>query len=106
MERIKCPRCEGTGIDPELPNNKPCTKCSGLKKLDWVENITGVELTRMDKTVLFVIQSLNELAEIGIMSNGSLSIDERAKESIKDFEPTKDEMREVISSLKKQGYIG
>lgn len=105
MERIKCTRCKGTGIDPELPNNEPCIKCSGLKKLDWVENITGVELTRTDKTILFVIQSLNELAEIGIITGGGLNIDERAKEIIKDFKPTGDEIREVILSLKRQGFI-
>lgn len=106
MEKIKCSRCKGTGIDPVLENNQSCKKCSGLKKLDWIQNITGVELSRMDKTLLFVIQALNKFAELGLMTDGGLKVDDRAKEVIKDFKPTEKEIEIATLTLKKQGYIG
>lgn len=105
MEKLKCSRCKGTGIDPELENNQPCKKCSGLKKLDWIQNITGFELSREEKCILFTIKTLNELTDMGILTGNGLKIDERAKDLIKDFKPTKEEVELAIIILKREGHI-
>ena len=105
IERSECSRCKGTGQDPETLNSV-CKKCSGMKDLDWIENITGFELTRSQKTLLYVINILNDLAEMGILSKGPFVIDERSKGLIKDFKPTEDEMEHAIIELKIGGYVG
>jgi len=104
IEKIKCSKCKGTGRDPETLNSV-CKKCSGMKELDWIENVTGFELTRSQKTLLYVINILNELVELGMLTSGTLDIDERSKELIKDFKPTEDEMQNAILELKSQGYV-
>ncbi|MHA1701442.1 MAG: hypothetical protein ACTSWK_04150 [Promethearchaeota archaeon] len=101
----KCDRCEGTGIDPELDNNQLCKKCSGLKELDWIQNITGVDITRKEKTIVYTVKMLNDLVKMGIISGGALKLGENAEDIIKDFEPSQDELEEAMLLLKQQGYI-
>jgi len=104
MEKIICDSCKGTGIDPKSIN-EPCKKCSGFKKLDWIQNATGIEITREEKCLLFAIKTLNELSEMGVLSNGGLKIDENAKIILEDFEPTTEELEKAINILKQEGYI-
>lgn len=49
LEKIICDECKGDGEiyvepfdDPEAWWFKPCPKCKGNKKLDWIEQIVGV----------------------------------------------------------------
>lgn len=104
LEIVKCCRCKGTGLDPET--NEVCSKCSGLKELDWIQNITGINISRQQKAVLFVIKTLNQLVELDIMSGGNLEIDERAEALLKGFEPTSAELELATLALKREGYIG
>ena len=101
-----CSRCKGTGVDPELENNQVCKKCSGLKNLDWIANITGIEFSREEKALIYVIKMLNDLSTMGIMSGDCLKLGENAENIIKNFEPSKKEIEEAVSELKQQGFIG
>ncbi len=40
---IVCDACGGTGLDTggRKWNRKACSKCFGIGKVDWIENITG-----------------------------------------------------------------
>ena len=40
---IICPRCKGNGEIMGCTCMVLCPKCKGKKKLDWVENATGVK---------------------------------------------------------------
>jgi DnaJ-class molecular chaperone len=40
---VICSRCNGTGKEPGWDYFESCHKCWGKIKLDWIENITGVE---------------------------------------------------------------
>jgi hypothetical protein len=107
-EKMLCGRCDGTGIDPEVDEQgceQICKKCAGVRKLDWVSNVTGMELTREQKTILFVINTLNELADEGILTKGPFEIDPEYKAIIKSFNPTPEEIKEVIDLLRLEGYI-
>jgi hypothetical protein len=102
--KVICDNCKGTGIEPKS-FNESCKKCSGIKELDWIQNITGVEISRLDKSILFVIKALNILAEKGLVTNGNMAISSEALEMIKDFKPTKEEMETAVAILKKEGHI-
>lgn len=108
FEKIKCERCKGTGIDPESLTNEAssCKKCSGLKELDWVQNITGVELTRIDKAIIYSIKTLNDLVEKGVLEDGGMTIGSEGEELIKGFKPTKEELEIAMAILKKEGHLG
>lgn len=105
IEKIKCGRCKGTGIDPELPDNQICKKCSGFKVLDWVQNITGFRLTRKEKSILYVLNTLNVLAEQGLVTDGGIEIDEKAKKTIEQFKPTEEELQETMAILNQEGIV-
>ena len=64
------------------------------------------EYSRFDLTCLYVIKTLNELVDKGIMTGNLWEITDSAEELIKDFEPTDEEMQLVIVLMKKDGYIG
>jgi len=104
-EKIKCSRCKGTGIDPNLEGDQPCKKCSGLKKLDWIQNAREVSLSRQDKCVIFVIKTMNELIEKGFLTGSAFTISKEAEEIAKNFKPTLDEIKEVVMWFKMGGYI-
>ena len=47
---IKCDKCKGTGYDLKTPTvddkhyyrkHYPCSKCKGVGKLDWIEQVVG-----------------------------------------------------------------
>jgi hypothetical protein len=70
MEKIECDKCRGKGTIIVSPDDrwwttarKPCPKCRGLKKLDWVEMIVGVDEERYRK-------SLEERLKNGTISMG------------------------------------
>lgn len=100
----ECSKCKGSGIEPGTENTI-CNKCSGLRKLDWIQNATGFKLSREQKAILFVIKSLNKLVEMGIMAGGNLQLDERVENIIKDFNPTDDELKKAVAILKHCGYV-
>ena len=106
IEKMKCDRCKGTGIDPDLPDNFPCRRCTGIKELDWIQNARGgFTLNRMQKAFLSVVNDLNHLEELGLITKGPFELDERAIKIAKSFEPTKEEMEAVMFYLKQNGYI-
>lgn len=70
-----------------------------LDKQDW---------TREEKVLLYVIMELENLAKMGLVTEGPLQIVdmEKAKEVIGDIIPTGDEIEEVMYWMKSEGYIG
>jgi len=101
---VTCSRCKGTGIEPDVPN-KVCEKCSGLKKIDWVQNARGYALTREEKVTLYVIKTLNKLVDAGILEGQAFIISKQAEEAIKNFKPTSEELKEAVLAFKREGYI-
>jgi len=57
---VICDRCNGTGLDSNLRSDgilyfEQCTKCYGIKKLTWSENILGKENSlSFDSTIAWV----------------------------------------------------
>ncbi|MFW9871589.1 MAG: hypothetical protein ACFFG0_00640 [Candidatus Thorarchaeota archaeon] len=102
---VYCSKCKGKGIDPDFPNEE-CHKCSGLKKLDWITNATGQAFNRQEKSMLFVIKTLNELVKKGILTQGGFQLSSKAEEAIKGFKPTDIEIQQAMAILKNEGYIG
>ena len=103
-ELVTCSRCKGTGKDPDIPD-EVCKKCSGLKKMDWVQNARGYALTREEKVTLYVIKTLNKLVDVGILEGQVFTISKQAEEAIKDFKPTSEELKEAVLAFKREGYI-
>ncbi len=64
------------------------------------------EFTREDLVILYTIKTLNELVDIGIMEGKPFELTEKGLEAIKDFEPTEEELKFGVNSLKVGGYIG
>ena len=69
-----------------------------LEKKDW---------TREERVLLSVIITLNDLAEMGIFTEGQFEIVdiEKAKEIAGDISPTEDEVKEIIVWMKAEGYM-
>lgn len=69
-----------------------------LKKKSW---------SREEKVLLSVIIHLNDLAEMGIMTEGPFQIldMERAKEIVGDIKPTEDEITNIVVWMKEKGYM-
>ena len=63
--------------------------------------------TREERVLLSTIITLNDLAEIGIFTEGPFQIVdiERAKEIVGDITPTEEEVKEVIAWMKHEGYM-
>ena len=67
-------------------------------------------MTRDEKAILFVTDTLNSLVKMGLLKGGALSITEQGKEAIEQmkregFEPTQAEISAVIEMLKRQRII-
>ena len=60
-----------------------------------------MEYTRKEKTILYCINILNQLAEKGLVTNGGWEIAPEGINAICGFEPTKKEIEEggIVSSL-------
>ena len=70
------------------------------------EDITkDTVITREQKAMLYVIKTLNELVDMGIMEGKPFEVTEVGLEHIKDFEPTDEEMKIAVLSLKALGHI-
>lgn len=70
-----------------------------LDKTNW---------TKEEKILLYVIRTLNELADMGLVTEGPFKIAdmEKANEVIGDFEPTNDEIEQTMYWMKDKGYLG
>ena len=64
-------------------------------------------LTHEEKVLLSVIKTLNDLTEMGILSGGAFTFPDPKKvdEILEDFEPTEDEIKEVMAWMAEKGYI-
>ncbi len=106
-EFIRCDKCDGTGIKSKSHPPELCEKCQGKLMLDWIENITGAyKISRIQKNIIFCVNILNELVDMGILSGKTFSISEYGLKIIKGFEPEEGEMEEALTILKQQGYFG
>lgn len=64
-----------------------------------------VNLSRLEKAVVYCIKALNELTETGIVEGKPYEVTEEGLESIKDFEPTEEELVSAMHVLRSQGLI-
>lgn len=66
------------------------------------------KLTRDQEVILYVINTLNELVQKGLLEGGCFELSEEAKQIVKemDFEPTEKEIEKVMVYLKQEGFIG
>jgi len=71
-------------------------------KIDGSEKI---ELNRIQKTFLYIIDLFNSLVDNGIMEGKVFKIAREAYPLFENFEPTEEEITEVILFMKKEGYI-
>ena len=64
-------------------------------------------LTHEEKVLLSVIKTLDELRDMGILSGGAFTFPdpERVDEILGDFQPTEDEIKEVMAWMAEKGYI-
>lgn len=72
------------------------------------EDILGrdkIELSRLQKTIIFVINTLNELSDKGLLKGKAFKLSEDALGLIEGFKPTDDEIILVLGMLKEKGYI-
>lgn len=69
-----------------------------LEKTSW---------ERGERVLLSVIITLNDLAEMGILTEGPFEIVdiEKAKEIAGDITPTEDEVKEIMAWMKVEGYM-
>lgn len=69
---VICPRCNGTGYDPNQGTYWPkqyCKKCRGNKKIDWIENIVGVKEKEREHDDQ--IDIVNYMASVRLTERGS-----------------------------------
>lgn len=68
----------------------------------------NIELTREQKVILYVINTLNTLVEQGLLEGGCFELSEEAKQIVEemDFEPTEKEIEKVMIYFKQEGHIG
>ena len=74
------------------------------------EDITNTEgeVSRKGLVILYVIRTLNELVDKGMLVGKAFELNEKAHELLEGLDPlpTDEEMKEVIDLLKLEGYIG
>jgi hypothetical protein len=73
--------------------------------LNNIEKDKKIELSRIQKTFLYVINTLNELVDKGIMEGKAFELSDNAYQYIEDFEPTDEEIQICMSYMKSEGYI-
>lgn len=66
----------------------------------------GIKLERDQKAILYVVKTLNELSDKGILKGKPIEITEKGLKEIKDFEPTNDEIQEAVKKMAVMGYFG
>jgi hypothetical protein len=69
------------------------------------EEIDLENLTRDQLTVIYVLKTLNELVDKGLMEGKMYEITDTGLGLIKGFEPTEDELAECIRKMKEEGMI-
>jgi hypothetical protein len=64
-------------------------------------------LNHNEKVLLSVIRTLNELVEMGILSDGPFTFPDPKKvdEILGDFKPTEQEIKRTMTWMKSEGYI-
>lgn len=60
---------------------------------------------RMQKVLLYTIETLNILAEKGLLTDGGLRLTDKARDLIEGFEPETEELEEAMFILKKEGLM-
>ena len=63
------------------------------------------EFTREEKTLIFVLKTLNDLVDKGFCEGGGYEITEKGLEILGDFVPTEQEMKDCIENLKNSGDV-
>jgi hypothetical protein len=65
------------------------------------------KLNRIEKTIIYVIKSLNELEDAGLLEGRAFDVPENKnlEKQMEGFEPTPEEMFSVINFLKKEGHL-
>jgi hypothetical protein len=69
------------------------------------EEIDINNLTRDQLTIIYVLHTLNELVDKGLMEGKMCEITEKGLDLIKGFEPTEEELADCIQNMKEQGMI-
>lgn len=69
-------------------------------------NENEISEERIQKTVVFCVQMLNELVEDGILEGGAYSVSEQGEKEIEDFKPTEREIEIAMAILAKDGAFG
>ena len=69
--------------------------------------VNSVEVSRKGLVILYVIKTLNELSDMGILEGKAFELDEKAHELLKGLNtpPTDEEIQETLILLKSEGYI-
>lgn len=81
---------------------------SMIDSLDRRDELGKVELSHGEKCLLFVVKALEDLVELGLVSEGPWKINatnEQVKEMLGDFKPTPEEIEQVILWMKSEGYM-
>lgn len=73
--------------------------------LDAEEKFDINNINREQKTLIYVLNTFNELVEKGLMEGGGYEVSETGLELIKGFEPTEEELQECIRQMKEQGIL-
>ena len=72
---------------------------------DILNNNEDIELNRIQKTFIYVINTLNGLVDAGIMEGKAFELSNDAYKYIEDFEPTDEEIQICVFYMKSEGYI-
>ena len=81
---------------------------SMIESIDRRDETGKSQLSHQEKCLLFVVKALEELVELGLVSEGPWKIaatDEQVKEMLGDFKPTPEEIEQVILWMKSEGYM-
>lgn len=81
---------------------------SMIEAIDRRDETGHTELSHGEKCLLFVVKALEDLHELGLMTEGPWKIaasDEQVKELLGDFNPTPQEIESVILWMKEEGYM-
>lgn len=63
------------------------------------------KFTRQEKAIIYVVKTLNELSDMGILEGKAFTISKEGLEAIEGFEPTSEEIKNVMEMLANEGYI-
>jgi len=64
------------------------------------------EFTREQLVMIYVINTMNELVDMGLLEGGVFNVTEKGLKLIENLDPTEEEIIKAIDGLKLAGYIG